>query len=113
MRSPVLPWHSSTSVRAGLPTERAAWLAVVLPVVARADSHVATLAALPTTRTVPRSTWLTWWRWLATEHAEGRLPEWQVLTGTETLPERPEGGARGVLRGAAKARHERKVARGR
>lgn len=111
-RTPVLPWHSSTSTRAGLPASREAWLATVLPVIARSESHVATLAALPTTESIPRSTWNNWYSWLESELHAGRLPEWEKLTQTQTFPPRPEGVRPGSPpRGAAAKRHADKLRR--
>lgn len=109
MAPPIVPpWHRSASVAAGLPTDRAAWLARVLPLVASVPVDREIAAALGVTRPVARTTWATWRAWLSSEHAAGRLPEW----GADPWPEPLVGARPGApLRGAVRARHEAAEAR--
>ena len=65
------PWLTTNSRDAGLPTERAAWLARVLPVLDATSSYRAADEALG----VPRETATRWCAWLRAEQAAGRLPE--------------------------------------
>lgn len=65
------PWLTTNSRDAGLPTERAAWLARVLPVLDSTASYSAADEALG----VPRETATRWCAWLRAEQAAGRLPE--------------------------------------
>lgn len=106
-RPPLVPWFATASARAGLPTNRAGWLGRVLPLIARGAPN----AEIANELRIPRTTWGPWRRWLATEQAEGRLPEWDALS-VDPMPE-PRMGARpgGPPRGAALARHEAKVRR--
>ena len=117
---PVDPWHSTPSVRAGLPTDRAAWLAIVLPVMDAGKSHpdVARLLAEMGHQVGERQVML-WHRKLSEMQAAGALPE-----RTRPLPERragwregmplpsPEKAAEGGRKGAqTKAREKREKAR--
>jgi len=73
---PLAPWQTRVSRRARLPTDRAAWLAVVLPVILAADSSPAVEAALTAAgHPVGRNQAQKWHRYLSAEHAAGRLPE--------------------------------------
>lgn len=65
------PWLSTNSRDAGLPTDRAAWLERVLPVLDATASYRAADEALG----VPRETATRWCAWLRAEQAAGRLPE--------------------------------------
>lgn len=103
-RTPLPPWHSAGSLRAGLPTTRAEWLATVLLWISLGEPDRRACEALG----VAPTTWSAWRRWLSAEHAAGRLPEW-----TGGAWPAPVVGARpgGPLRGAAKARAEARRAR--
>ena len=87
-RRPVAPWESTASVRAGLPRERAAWLALVLPAMDGARSHVACAAVLSVLcgRTVTRIAVMQWHMKLSAMLAAGTLPE-----RATPLPERRPG----------------------
>jgi len=86
------PWRRTASLDAGLPTERAPWLAIVLPLVRDTDSVSAAARALTERgHRVGRTTWATWEAWLRAALAAGDLPEWRDLTGTDALPARTEG----------------------
>lgn len=72
----VAPWQSLPSQRAGLPGDRAGWLAVVLPAIDRARSHpevakLLTDAGHPTTGSTVRL----WHLKLEAMRASGGLPE--------------------------------------
>lgn len=72
----LLPWETRVSRRAGLPTDRGEWLAIVLPVILAADSSPAVEAALAAAgHAIGRGEAQKWHRSLAAEHAAGRLPE--------------------------------------
>ena len=105
----VAPWHSAPSVRAGLPTTRAAWLALVLPVVDAAPSHPAVVAALAAAGyvlgrgVVARAIVRGWHEWLSRAQAAGELPERAEplptrRAGARPGPDAPEG-ATGALAG--------------
>lgn len=87
-RRPVDPWESTASVRAGLPRERAAWLALVLPAMDASRSHVACAAVLSALcgRKVDRIAVMQWHMKLAAMLAAGALPE-----RATPLPERRPG----------------------
>ncbi len=65
------PWLTVNSRDADLPTDRAAWLARVLPVLDATASYRAADEALG----VPRETATRWCAWLRAEQAAGRLPD--------------------------------------
>jgi hypothetical protein len=65
------PWQHAVSLRAGLPADRAAWLARVLTALDGATTHAQAAAALG----VDRVTAGRWYAWCAAELAAGRLPE--------------------------------------
>ena len=82
------PWESRVSRLAGLPTDRAAWLRIVLPPLLTEPSHpraTARLAALG--YTLPRWTLAGWASKLAALHDAGDLPE-----APDGLPERRPSG---------------------
>ena len=82
------PWETRVSAMAGLPRDRDAWLALVLPVLLAAESlprAEAQLASLG--HALPRDTLQRWTRYLSAEHAAGRLPE-----APDGLPERRPSG---------------------
>jgi len=82
------PHETRVSAMAGLPRDRDAWLALVLPVLLAAESlprAEAQLASLG--HALPRDTLQRWTRYLAAEHAAGRLPE-----APDGLPERRPSG---------------------
>ena len=87
-RRPVAPWDSTASVRAGLPRERAAWLALVLPAMDASRSHPACAAVLSALcgRKVTRIAVMQWHMKLAAMLAAGALPE-----RATPLPERRPG----------------------
>ncbi len=87
-RRPVAPWESTASVRAGLPRERAAWLARVLPAMDASRSHPACAAVLSALcgRKVTRIAVAGWHAKLSAMLAAGALPE-----RTTPLPERRPG----------------------
>ena len=70
------PWESRVSRLAGLPTDRAAWLAIVLPPLLTEPSYPrATDALAALGYTLPRWTLAGWATKLAALHAAGLLPE--------------------------------------
>lgn len=82
------PWDSRVSRLAGLPTDRAAWLAIVLPPLLSEPSHpraTARLAALG--YTLPRWTLAGWASKLSALHDAGDLPE-----APDGIPERRPSG---------------------
>ena len=82
-----IPWESVASLRAGLPRERAAWLALVLPHVDASTSHVEAAAALTATGfPVARFQVCAWHAWLESARRRGELPE-----HPHPLPARPAG----------------------
>ena len=87
-RRPVDPWDSTASVRAGLPRERAAWLALVLPAMDASRSHPACAAVLSALcgRKVTRIAVMQWHMKLSAMLAAGTLPE-----RATPLPERRPG----------------------
>jgi hypothetical protein len=98
-RPPQLPWHSASTAAAGLPRERAAWLAAVLPVMDASPSHPACAAALtaqghPATRIAVAG----WYAALARMLAAGELPE-----RTQPLPVRRPGWHEGAPTPSAEA----------
>ena len=108
-RRPVDPWESTASVRAGLPRERAKWLALVLPAMDASRSHVACAAVLSAYcgRTVTRIAVAGWHAKLSAMLAAGALPE-----RATPLPERRPGWQEGgptpspeASRRGAKNRH--------
>lgn len=88
----VTPWQSLPSIRAGLPTDRAAWLAMVLPTMDAGSSHP-DVARLLTEYgyKVTQSTVMLWHRKLSEMQAAGSLPE-----RTRPLPERRAGWREGM-----------------
>ncbi len=81
------PWHSLPSSRAGLPTDRAAWLALVLPAIDASRTHAEVAAAL--TAQGHALTWRPvreWHLWLEAASLRGELPEHPA-----PLPERRAG----------------------
>ena len=82
------PWESRVSQLAGLPTDRAAWLRIVLPPLLSEPSHpraTARLAALG--YALPRWTLAGWAQKLSALHAAGDLPE-----APDGIPERRPSG---------------------
>lgn len=70
------PWQSLPSIRAGLPADRAAWLAVVLPVVDLARSHPEVAHLLTGAgHAVTGSSVRLWHLKLEALRASGQLPE--------------------------------------
>jgi len=65
------PWEHAVSLRAGLPSDRAAWLARILPALDASATHPQAAALLG----VDRGTAVRWHAWCAAELAAGRLPE--------------------------------------
>ncbi len=72
----VAPWQSLPSLRAGLPHDRAGWLAVVLPAIDAGRSHPEVARALTATgHEVDAKTVLLWHRKLDAYRLAGELPE--------------------------------------
>lgn len=65
-------WESAVSVRAGLPANRTAWLARVLPLLADAARS---LREIDVALGVPLGTVSRWRAWLETAREAGELPE--------------------------------------
>lgn len=73
---PLAPWQTRVSRRARLPTDRAAWLAIVLPIILACDSSPAVEAALAAAgHDIGRGSAQKWHRYLVAAHAAGELPE--------------------------------------
>lgn len=93
-RKPVLPWHSTPSVRVGLPTVRSLWLAIVLPAIDATTTHPRTAKLLATEGydlgPRPEAYLRAWFRWLTTAQAAGELPE-----HPDPFPRRTPGGQKG------------------
>ena len=71
-----IPWESVASLRAGLPRERDAWLALVLPHVDASTSHVEAAAAITAAGfPVARFQVCAWHAWLDAARLRGELPE--------------------------------------
>ena len=84
----LLPWETRVSRLAGLPTDRAAWLAIVLPPLLTEPSHPRATAALAAAGIdLPRWTLAGWAAKLAALHAAGLLPE-----APDGIPERRPSG---------------------
>ena len=82
------PWDSRVSRLAGLPTDRAAWLAIVLPPLLTEPSHPRATAALAALGyTLPRWTLAGWAAKLSALHAARDLPE-----APDGIPERRPSG---------------------
>ena len=82
------PWESRVSQLAGLPTDRAAWLAIVLPPLLTEPSYPrATDALAALGYTLPRWTLAGWAQKLSALHAAGDLPE-----APDGIPERRPSG---------------------
>ena len=82
------PWESRVSQLAGLPTDRAAWLAIVLPPLLTEPSHPRATARLADLGyDLPRWTLAGWATKLAALHAAGELPE-----APDGIPERRPSG---------------------
>lgn len=102
------PWQSLPSIRAGLPADRAAWLAVVLPVVNRARSHPEVAKLLTDAgHAVTGSTVRLWHLKLEAMRAAGQLPEhpgafpardpgWHEGAPVPTAAQAAEGGRKGM-----------------
>lgn len=117
---PVDPWHSTPSVRAGLPTDRAAWLALVLPVIDAGKSHPDVARLLEESgHKVSQSAVMLWHRKLSEMQTAGTLPErstplperragWREGMPLPTAEKAAEGGRKGAQ---TKAREKRKGAR--
>ena len=83
----VHPWESLPSRRAGLPADRSAWLALVLPIFDRCRTHPQTAEELKSMGyTVTTKTLSLWHQRLTAMQAAGALPE-----RTQALPERLPG----------------------
>lgn len=84
----LLPWETRVSRLAGLPVDRAAWLAIVLPPLLTEPSHPRATAALDAAGySLPRWTLAGWASKLSALHAAGDLPE-----APDGLPERRPSG---------------------
>ena len=84
----LLPWETRVSRLAGLPTDRAAWLAIVLPPLLTEPSHPRATAALDAAGyALPRWTLAGWAAKLFALHAAGLLPE-----APDGIPERRPSG---------------------
>ena len=92
----LLPWETRVSRLAGLPVDRAAWLAIVLPPLLAEPSHPRATAALDAAGySLPRWTLAGWAAKLSALHAAGDLPE-----APDGIPERrPSGRARRAAQG--------------
>ena len=84
----LLPWETRVSRLAGLPVDRAEWLAIVLPPLLTEPSHPRATAALDAAGySLPRWTLAGWAAKLAALHAAGDLPE-----APDGIPERRPSG---------------------
>ena len=84
----LLPWETRVSRLAGLPVDRAAWLAIVLPPLLAEPSHPRATAALDAAGySLPRWTLAGWAAKLSALHAAGDLPE-----APDGIPERRPSG---------------------
>lgn len=102
------PWQSLPSIRAGLPADRAGWLAVVLPVVNRARSHPEVAKLLTDAgHAVTGSTVRLWHLKLEAMRAAGQLaehpgafpardPGWHEGAPVPTAAQAAEGGRKGM-----------------
>ena len=93
-----VPWESLPSLRAGLPRDRAEWLAIVLPAIDAGRSHPEVARALSqldrvkaTGSTVTASSVMLWHRKLELLREAGELPE-----HPEALPVRVAGWREGM-----------------
>ena len=84
----LLPWETRVSRLAGLPVDRAAWLAIVLPPLLTEPSHPRATAVLDAAGyALPRWTLAGWAAKLSALHAAGLLPE-----APDGIPERRPSG---------------------
>ena len=84
----LLPWETRVSLLAGLPRDRDAWLAIVLPVLASEASFPRATADLAAAGyALPRWTLAGWAAKLSALHAAGLLPE-----APDGIPERRPSG---------------------
>ena len=84
----LLPWETRVSRLAGLPTKRADWLRIVLPVLTKEPSYPRATAALAALGyTLPRWTLAGWAQKLSALHAARDLPE-----APDGIPERRPSG---------------------
>ena len=82
------PWETRVSLLAGLPRDRAAWLAIVLPPLLTEPSHPRATAALAAAGyDLPKWTLAGWSQKLSALHAAGDLPE-----APDGIPERRPSG---------------------
>ena len=84
----LLPWETRVSLLAGLPRDRAAWLAIVLPPLLTEPSHPRATGALSAAGyDLPKWTLAGWAAKLSALHAAGLLPE-----APDGIPERRPSG---------------------
>ena len=82
------PWETRVSLLAGLPRDRAAWLAIVLPPLLTEPSHPRATATLSAAGyDLPKWTLAGWAAKLSALHAAGLLPE-----APDGIPERRPSG---------------------
>ncbi len=87
-----VPWESLPSLRAGLPRDRAEWLALVLPIISRCRSHPEVARELTSAGyAVTSSSVLHWHRKLELLQEASELPE-----HPEALPVRVAGWREGM-----------------
>lgn len=107
------PWESLPSMRAGLPRDRAEWLAIVLPAIDAGRSHPEVAQALSQIEqvakigeTITASSVLHWHRKLVSYQEAGELPEhpqalparqpgWREGAPLPSLEDAREGGRKG------------------
>lgn len=86
------PWESLPSQRAGIPRDRAEWLAVMLPIIDRCATHPQVVAALRELgHTISAKTSSLWHQRLEAYRVAGELPE-----HPDALPERRAGWREGA-----------------
>ena len=84
----LLPWETRVSLLAGLPRDRAAWLAIVLPPLLTEPSHPRATGALSAAGyDLPKWTLAGWAAKLSALHAAGLLP-----AAPDGIPERRPSG---------------------